>query len=569
MAQTQLSNPFLVASDSYYVEPPDPGVELARSFLGDILQYERLAGFERLWLRVNDSNLAFSGFNRLTQAVAQARWNIGDLYYAPQAYLPRGRRYTENIVQINAICVDFDDCDADEAAERLAELGITPNWLVRTRPDRSQAVLKLPPWRLAPGKNPERAAQVRGRADRALKQLVDVVDADKGASSINSFFRLPGSRRQLDDGVWTVTAEHIRSQPTTLGELENVLSIHSKKAHKATPGAHTPKPQSPTPDTYMVRDRVAEGDALKTRHCQWLMERRVNIGHRGCATFKLAVAHRLDGIAEDHALSRMSDWRDQCTEPGKGGDGKPFTMSDIRAIVRGVYRRSEPWGIDWRSSADIQDVNGQRMGEATAKTIKTGMPNLERPSGFVAKPLDELQNQKAPQQLLKVLKYFAQRAQSDRSDTITTTQRQTADATGVPVDTLKRTIWHWLDNAGVKYTVSWQGVPGRARATCIQVPRLLQLAQQPRPAYGGILQFTPSHFYRLGSRGIVNYWLRRLRPVLDEIAALAQSALAQLETVLAGFTEGVVESEPCPVEVPPSAPGRDPPRPVGVAGERI
>ncbi|HIC95815.1 TPA: hypothetical protein EYP12_04190, partial [Candidatus Bipolaricaulota bacterium] len=400
-------------------------------FLVSLWHWEEGERWEVFALRGPAGDWKLRRGEELGGVMTEVESTIGNWYFSPYAYLPRGGRTAENIVQINAVVIDLDDGDLEEAETRLRERGLKPHYVVHTSPGHYQLIFLQEPIRL--GKR-NREAVLR-RHGEVMRKLYELVGGDMAAATVNQMFRLPGSWRQLEDGVWTVgIIEQSSHPPYSLKRLEQAVAGTHKRLRSQTFKGYRPAAAEDRREGKNGR-RVLSSPAL-----QWLQSHTIQKGFRNTALVAMTYAAAMDGLSYEEAKPRLLQWVEEHTEG-------PYPRREAEAVIRSCY--TNPKGLDPKILATIQDVNGKTMTEERAKSVLKFMPRTRQVHQRL--PLEELRNRPLFESLMRVLKALAE-LQLKRSDRrpVKITTAELAERADVPPGTLWMRVIPILDKLKIR-----------------------------------------------------------------------------------------------------------------------
>ena len=456
-----------------------------------------------LWLRGPDGDWRLRRGEDLVKIAEEIGVKRGDWYFAPHAYHPRGGRTDDNIVQLNGVVVDLDSGDLEEAKAALRERGLRPHYVINTSPGHYQLILRELPIRL--GKR-NREAVLKRQGD-VIQRLYEIAGGDMAAAKVNQLFRLPGSRRQLEDGVWRVSIiEESEHPPYSLRRLERAVSGNRRSTFRG---------YRPAEDLEQRRNgngaRVLSSPAL-----QWLQDHIIAEGFRNTALVAMTYAAAMDGLSYEEARPRLLQWVAEHT------DG-PYPRHEAEAVIRSCYQN--PKGLDWRVLATIQDVHGETMTDEQAKSVLKFMPRAKQVHERL--PLEELRNRPLFESVGKVLKALAelQLKRPDRRPVEITTE-ELAEKASVPLGTMWTRVVPALNAMGVR------AIKRRGRSSTSTYD-LRMLSPAVYKHYAFVDAPTVSALFRRSPSKVIGYWAWRFRELWNAFIAL----LKRLVSIFTGHRE--------------------------------
>lgn len=385
-------------------------------FLREIWQLDNAKGFEKAYFRHNDRNISLpiGDFpEKIPNVYAdffrpEPVKDFGDWYFSPQLY--RRNRTSENIVQLNALALDFDSIPL---AKIKYDLPVKPHYIVRTRflEDHFHAIFKIDSLRL--GK--KNRSKILKWANRILEKLAEATGADPNAASVNQLFRLPWAPRKVENGVYTL--EIIEKN-----DIENYkLKDLSKKPEKTT-----------TFKGYKTAERnqnILDAPPIKFIHNNTVLE-----GSRNTALVALCYADAMAGFSYKEALPKLHNWRKNHTSP-------TYPKAEADRVIKSCFKN--PKGLRHEKLMTINTLEKGAMPERLAKSIYKDMNTVRQEHRLQ----DEIKN--IPQ-AVAVLKTLVELAKIARTRRIRLTAKQLGDLTNLGKDRIDKQVNPVLERLEVK-----------------------------------------------------------------------------------------------------------------------
>ena len=476
------------------------------SFLSCLWDLQEGKGFERFWLRGPEGDYSLRLGEDLEVIAEEIAARLGDWFYSPHAYLPRGGRSSANLLQLNAIVLDLDDADLEEAGKKLERIGLQPHFVIGTSPDHFQLILLQEPIRL--GKR--NRAEMLKRQEGVIRTLYELTGGDPSAAKVNQMFRLPGTTRELKDldGVWDVRIWEESTHPRySLKQLERaVAKAETEKKRKRSASSSTFRGYRP-----VGKENERGTDILSCPAIRWLRKHVIAEGYRNTALVALVKAYINAGYSLEEAEPGLLNWVENNTQGPypKHSNGKPQDVRDPRVVIRAVYNSISPrrQAIDWRILATIRDVDGYTMPEQVAKTITRYLPRVGQVHKPRPVPSDELKHRPLLESLYKTIKTLAE-LQLQRRGPVWITAEELAQQAQVPLGTLRMRVIPILNQLKIR-RVQRKGRSSYARYDLTQAPSTYI-------PYAII----SSKFFKYPWHSVLAYWQRRFKSLWMRFLAL-------------------------------------------------
>lgn len=346
----------------------------AEKFLRDVIAVDRLEGFEKLYLRKNGQySIDPEELDGLQQRLNQNRGSkvppdiddsYYDVYYSPLSFGwldKKIKRRNEYVRSFAAIVFDYDGVARDKIEEGLNDLGITPHYIIRTRPldNHFQVVIKLEPQRVST-KNLE---WLKKEYETLQKLIGQKTGADPNAAQLNQMFRLPGSWRDIPGkGRYQVSVVdrnyHDRYSHDSL--LRSVIESLSPKVVKQIPKKKTYRGYNVTKDN--------TGDTLDAPVIKKILNGVVVEESRNTAVTALSYTFHMAGYEYEEAKDKLLDWTHNHTEP-------VYPEKEALTTLKSAYKN--PKGLDHEKLATI-DLDYENITEKMAKSIYSYMPGIRQ-----------------------------------------------------------------------------------------------------------------------------------------------------------------------------------------------
>lgn len=418
-------------------------------FLKDVLALHMDESFHRYYLRggyelpFSEDQLSRVAYEALTDTnpnIPRGAKLFSPWYYSPHAYVGRKgkdggfnyRRRSHYIARYNALVVDIDGGPSREALEdKLDELGLRPHYFIRTRPftNNFQLIFKLDPIKLGKGNRDKTLKKI----DYLLPELSGTLGGDLKAAKPNQVFRLPYTfRDDLKVGYVVQVIEHSDHPPYDLGEVDDRVKGVMKKSN----------------DTFVryELEEASEGDVLDSPPVRKLLNSKVRYGYRNSALTALSYAYAMDNYSAEKAVHGLTLWARNHTEGGYGNHPNGKDQEHPEVVIRSCYEN--PKGLDWRRLAEIETVEGGRIGEKSAKKVLKYMPRAKQIHR--RKPSEELKNDRFFMSLRKVLEAIYKLQKEAGGDPVTLKNRELAKISNVSLGTLTNRIYPSLNKLEVK-----------------------------------------------------------------------------------------------------------------------
>ncbi len=470
----------------------EEGVE----FLRDVWRFPSLKEFERVHIFSKDDRESYilAPGENLYEVLAEIWKDPGDYYYSPHIYLHGRQRTEERIVQLNAIVIDLDNADIDASLESLAKVGIKPHYIVYTSYGHFQLVIKEESIRFRLGK--KNRATILARQRKLIRKLYRLTGGDMQAAKANQLFRLPGSRRETDYGIWTVAVPEKYDHPAyPIKDLEQAVGI-SRATFKG----------------YRRLSFSTGGAVCSSPAIRWIMTHTIREGFRNAAVVALAYACAMDNQPLESALSGILGWVRDHTQG-------PYPEREARQTIRSCY--SNPKGLDWQRLMELETVDGQRMSVDEAKSVLKSMPSVKQQHEPL--PLHELKNKPGFITLGKVLDTILALQRANHNRPVAISAEELAQRANVPKGTLENRLTAALNAMGIRTTTR----KGRSTIAVYDIRRLNRgkLINTPY-AFMESIKFARS-FNR-----VLTYWAVRFTKWWWAFRQTLLALLAYIETTL-------------------------------------
>ena len=482
---------------------PDRFALEAVSSLRSIWRLDTAQVFERfhVWHRGEQGTWSFDKSADITPDLTEIRKRIGDWYFSPHAYRP-GRRSANRIVQLNAIALDLDGASLEDARTALEKFAIKPHWIIETSYHRWQMFFLLDPIRV--GKESRDA--ILHRVEAVTHTLAEATQADLNATSPAQLFRLPGSRRETLDGIWTVPIfEQSSHAPYSLKHLERAVS----------------QAQSPSTFRGYRRSEELRGRVMLCLALRWLDTHVILIGSRNTATTAVSYALAMDKVPIEEAERWILDWASRCLEGS-------YSERAVLQVLRSCY--ANPKGLSPEILASIQDINGETMSLATARSVYSAMPRIRQI--HEALPIKKLKNRPAFEQYAKVLCCLCKLQKKNHGRPVQISTHDLAQQARIPRGTLERFIPTF--NRDIRQRArkgrSYIAEYDLRRAVCAQNP----------------YAFVESIGFRRSPKRVICYWTRRFKHSWRRFCQLLKALVAAFEP----FPRLRLLERPVPIEGP-------------------
>ena len=395
----------------------------SRAFLRSIWDFDHAPDFESFYLFPIEDDGAYlqrirpRDYNDLDSLLKESYNRPRDWYWSPQSYCP-GRRTDDRICQINALVIDLDCPQLDEALDALARVSVQPHYVVQTSIDRYQLVLKLDPIRVGKGSR----QRVLDRFRTVARRLAEIAGGDLNAAKPGQAFRIPGSRRITPDGILTVTI--IEQSDHTPYDLRDLVS--RVKAPKRV-------------SSFLRSERTSNqvGTVLKSPPLEWVAEQRIAEGSRNKAIVARAYSYYHYGKS-DEAPDAIADWAISHLD---GFYPRRKVLSDVAACLR------NPKGLSPEILATIENVQGETMSLSVARSVFKYMPKSRQ--RHERKPINELRNRPLFERVGQVLQVLQALQTQNASRPVLISAEALSQKANVPLGTFNCRVLPVLESFNI------------------------------------------------------------------------------------------------------------------------
>jgi len=423
------------------------------------------------------------------------------VFFLPHALHFSGRT-DDYVTQLNAVCIDLDSGDLDQALAALKARGITPHFVTETQSEHWQLTILLDPIRASKRSRPAILARIR----KVMIGLANITDGDRNAAKPGQLFRVPGTLRVVDGETIEVRiAQRGEHRPYSIGQLEAAIG----ETRSTFKGYTTPQPTA------------HRGAVLGCQALCWILSHSIATGHRNTAAVAISYAAHLDGRTEDEARALVMEMLDNA-------EAAPmYPQTEAAAAVRACYRR--PKGLDWRVLATIADTRGQLMPAQVARSVLQAMPRIRQRHARI--PASELVNLVWCESFARIVEILATQQEANRGRPVVICAVDLCQAAEVSLDTFHHRILPVLRRLGIYQRTRTGRRTGSYDLAVIPKHRLTPYA---------IAGWSP---LRYAVRTVVGFWQRaraasweRFKAILGRLRALITqspskySAICRLES---------------------------------------